>query len=179
MGRQSSWTNQSQDFWAFFALIYRNCNAVLNEKACSHQCTAHVSLVAKPLVTAMALFIHPKRWFPRLQESADNFEFSTDFFRLKNWIPQTLSFFGCMMRLSTWQLLDPPGQGVAVEAVGWSCGGRSSSATREVDPGGPLRIFQPTTLKDLLGTLQPIFSVNNHLVVNRLCSVRHLQRQIV
>ena len=77
-----------------------------------------------------------------------------------------------------WQLLDAP----RARCGGWGrwsgLWGRSSSATREVAPGAPLRIFQPTTLEHLLGTLQPIFSVNNHLLVNRLFSVRHLQRQI-
>ena len=30
--------------------------------------------------TLMAMIIHPKRWFPRLQKSADNFEFSAERF---------------------------------------------------------------------------------------------------
>ena len=84
----------------------------------------------------------------------------------------------CFVMSTWWQLLDAP----RARCGGWGrwsgLWGRSSSATREVAPGAPLRIFQPTTLEHLLGTLQPIFSVNNHLLVNRLFSVRHLQRQI-
>ena len=89
----------------------------------------------------------------------------------------------CFVMSTWWQLLDAP----RARCGGWGrwsglwgtveqCNprGRSRSTSRNIPTNNPRAPLGDPRIK----TLQPIFSVNNHLLVNRLCSVRHLQRQI-